>query len=138
MARSSRLLTEGLKDSDKFVRENALLSLGERALPGFEAVVAAVAGSLNDKDEGLRWQAASLLPAYGPPARLAVPALVAMLARDPSNRLRGKAAITLGELGPMAQAAIPALREALMDEYLNVQTAAAKALKEIESTAQVK
>jgi hypothetical protein len=86
---------------------------------------------LKSPDELVKWKAVSSLAQYGLQSKPAVAALMEMLGEDGNNRLRGEAAIALGRIGPDAKTAIPALKNALADQYSNVQEAAKEALLKI-------
>ena len=73
-----------------------------------------------------------LLERIGSPAGPAVPTLIAALSNN-DGEIRYLATRALGAIGPEAKAAIPAVKERLKDENDMIKSAAANALKKIDS-----
>ena len=140
-------LTSMLTHPDKYVRRNAIWSLGKLG-PLAKVAVPAICAALRDADPRTASGAAQALGAMGPDAAEAVPALTEamrgtniVLCRLASKALsqvgraalpsllehlrhrdpfvRGEAALALGWLGPAAASAVPALSDILRPEQFN-------------------
>jgi len=122
------------KDKDSGIRAHAAVSLSEidpnsKALP--RALIRAVKKDLSDH---VQQTAARLLGEIRPVTKGTVRALTYAVERHLDPRVREVAAETLGEMGFAARAAIPVLeRVAGMDENIDVQEAAEKAIRKIDS-----
>lgn len=125
-------LIEILKHQDGSVRSSAASVLG-RMGGDAQTAVPSLVDALKDSNRDVRLNAAIALQWISSGVkRTAVAALIDVLQdRDPS--LRGKAALALGDTGPDGAQAVPALRKALKDGNERVRSAAAGALKRIES-----
>jgi len=122
-------LVKGL--ADKKTRGPALWTLGKIG-PAAKDAVPALVGLLQDKAASLI--AVQILGTIGPGASEAVPALQELLQDEavPSH-VRQATARALGKIGAAAKPAVPALKELLQDKSPNVRSAAAEALKKIET-----
>lgn len=118
-------LTEALNDTDKQVREAAMLALVQMRAPG---VVDPLLRALKDASEDVREQAAFGLGQIGD--KRAVAPLTAAL-RDASAGVREQAAFALGQLDDPS--ATSALIEALKDESASVREQAVFALGQLEA-----
>ena len=119
-------LAQALTCSDRNLRLNAELALGELAGPPWEqydhyrpkmnisAALPALMDALNDPDPRIRAYAEEDINAVGPNAAEAVPKLIKLLT-DRDESVRATACITLSHIGPAANQALPALRKAVSD-----------------------
>src|SRR5690348_16117148 len=119
-------LAQALTCSDRNLRLNAELALGELAGPPWEqndhdrpkmdisAALPALMYALNDPDPRIRAYAEDDITAVGPHAAEAVPKLINLLA-DRDESVRAIACIALSHIGPAANQALPSLRKALSD-----------------------
>jgi len=135
-------LAQALTCSDRNLRLNAELALGELAGPPWEqndryrpkmdisAALPALMDALNDPDPDIRARAEDDISAVGPHAAEAVPNLINLLA-DREESVRAIACITLSHIGPAANQALPALRKALSDPSQWVRRCARLAIAKI-------
>lgn len=124
-------LTKALADDSPMVRVNsaaALLAMNESSAE----VISALQSMLQDDDPSVRLPAAISLASMSETVSEAVPVLTELLtAQEPG--IRQTAVETLGRLGKQAHSSLTALRQLESDENAEVRTAAAAAVKDIES-----
>lgn len=135
-------LAQALTCSDRNLRLNAELALGELAGPPWDqddhyrpkmdisTALPALMEALNDPDPGIRARAEEDIDAVGPNAAEAVPKLINLLA-DREESVRAIACITLSHIGPSASQALPALRKTLSDPSQWVRKCARLAIAKI-------
>jgi HEAT repeat protein len=138
-------LAQALTCSDRNLRLNAELALGELAGPPWEqndryrpkmdisAALPALMYALNDPDPRIRAYAEDDINAVGPTAAEAVPKLINLLA-DRDESVRAIACITLSHIGPAVNQALPALRKALSDPSPWVRKCARLAIAKVTRT----
>ena len=100
-------LQKGLTDSDKFVRINAVISLGRIAETKPEAVLDDLIRGLRDSSPSVKIFAADFLARLGGDARCAVPELVNM-AEGLDRLASGKAVSALKQIDPETAAKLEA------------------------------
>jgi HEAT repeat protein len=137
-------LLNDLKSANAGTRARAAMALGKMG-PSAKAAVPGLAEAVVDRDLNVRYYAAEALGAVGPEAKAAVPALIKALDTFPGGSppldgpqryyadTRSVAAEALGAIGTGAREAVPALKKALNDPDPSVRSAAAEALKRIET-----
>jgi hypothetical protein len=122
-----------LASPNKAERRASIRGLDElrsaRALPYFEAMLK----PFGEKDNEVRNEAACAMGRVAP-QDAAVPYLLEKLKDRSVPENRRFAAWALGEIGPKARNAVLALKDALDDDHLPAQKAAAEALKKIQGT----
>ena len=118
-----------LKDRDAGVRAAAVEALG-RFGPKASVTIPLLQRALKDQVVLVRRQAATTLGKIG---AASLPALKEAL-NDKDFDTRRQTAVALGNMGAPAKEAVPALRAALKDKDQEVSTAAADALKLVESS----
>ena len=135
-------LAQALVCSDRNLRLNAELALGELARPPWEqndhyrpkmdisAALPALIYALNDPDPRIRAYAEDDINVVGPNAAQGVPKLINLLA-DREESVRAIACITLSHIGPAANQALTALRKALSDPSQWVRKCARLAIAKI-------
>lgn len=135
-------LAQALTCSDRNLRLNAELALGELAGPPWDqndhyrrkmdisAALPALMDALNDPDPGIRARAEEDINVIGPNAAEAVPKLINLLT-DMEESVRAIACITLSHIGPSASQALPALRKTLSDPSQWVRRCARLAIAKI-------
>ena len=107
LARIIPALQKALADSDKFVRINAVISLGQIAESKPEAVLDDLIGGLRDPSPSVKIFAADFLARLGKHARPAVPELVNM-AEGLDRLASGKAVSALKQIDPETAARLEA------------------------------
>jgi HEAT repeat protein len=121
-------LQEALKDRDASIRVRTIEALG-RFGPRAAKAVLDLQRALKDQDTIVRRSAAASLGRIG---AASLPALKAAL-DDKDFDVRKHAALALGDMGIAATDALPALRKTLDDKDEEVATAAAEAVKKLET-----
>lgn len=120
----AKFWAEQLNSDDVIKKHNALTALEALGRDAKEAVPQLIP-LLKDQNYDLRTGAARVLAKIGSDAVSAVPALIETLESPPLCRGPGSPAYALGEIGPSAKAAVPALENALKNELVLPDAAAA-------------